>query len=197
MQENPESLLCLDVSSTALGWAHFVLPLKTRPGLSFAAVKAGSSSPALERIAAIVQTARNLIRYLSPDVILMEMTDGRSDVARSKARGGAVAGLAVLGQAQGAVWQMLQEEIERQWERQRPELVIVHENVWTAGQKPEVRAANIALEFPSYKEYQKYDEPGLDAADAIGMGLWWIGQQKIEAALKAVEPAAPQGREVR
>jgi hypothetical protein len=87
------------------------------------------------------------------------------------------------------------EEIERQWERQRPELVIVHENVWTAGQKPEVRAANIALEFPSYKEYQKYDEPGLDAADAIGMGLWWIGQQKIEAALKAVEPAAPQRKE--
>jgi hypothetical protein len=182
MPENPESLLCLDVSSTALGWAHFVLPLRNPPGPSFSAFKAGSSSPALERIAAIVQTARDLIWCASPDVIVMEMTDGRSDVARSRARGGAVAGLAVLGQAQGAVWQMLQEEIDRQWERPRLELVIVHENLWTGGQKPEVRAANIALEVPSYKEYQK-DDSGLDAADAIGMGLWWIGQHRIQTLL--------------
>lgn len=181
----PRCLLTLDVSSEALGWALHLRDEPPPKNLVFARLAPPSRLPAHERIDAIVDHVVWLCREARPDVVVMEWTDGRTDVARAKGRGRMVAGLAVLGQAQGAVRQALRTH----WTE--PELV--NEAEWTEGQKKKDRAYNISLEFPAYAEFAKggYDS-GYDAADAIGLGLWWLARRKIEDMVaEANSPDAP------
>jgi hypothetical protein len=50
---------------------------------------------------------------------------------------------------------------------------------WTGGVTKEKRARLIAMEFPRYAAAMGLDSGG-DVADAIGIALWWMGQQKLK-----------------
>jgi len=173
----PQRLLCLDVSSTCVGYACFVSGVLD----DFGKYQPPARKPAEERIRMIVKGIMDGTKAFVPDVVVMEWTDGRGDGTRARQRGGKTAGLAVLGQAQGAVRAAIQIggfTVET-----------VHEFEWSAGRKKDVRASELALEFPTYCALASLGrDQGYDIADAIGIGLWWLGKQKIE---RLLEPSAP------
>lgn len=103
--------------------------------------------------------------------ILMEWSSGKVH-SRRRRDGGAGVGLPTLGQAQGAVRQALVTKTGR-----KP--LLVEENEWSGSIAKSKRADRIALEFPDYAAYRLAGkDPGLDAADAIGIGLWYNARAK-------------------
>jgi hypothetical protein len=87
---------------------------------------------------------------------------------------GKTPGLAVMGQAQGTIREaMLSLDLD---------VKTVGENDWTGGTKKETRAAQLRLACQDYAAWSKKDR-GLDAADAIQLGLWWLAKHKIQALL--------------
>jgi Holliday junction resolvasome RuvABC endonuclease subunit len=162
-------LLSLDVSSTAAGWA--VLTEGPKPLVDFGLCRA-TARTSLRRMAQIRNGLLDVARAQQPTTIVMEWSSGKIH-----GRKGRIHGMAVLGQAQGIVWQSL---VEAGWEPHT-----VSENEWTRGKKKQVRAAAIAAEFAAYRgRWQKVDSSGYDVADAIGLGLWWIVRNQEQQLMK-------------
>jgi hypothetical protein len=150
-------ILCLDVSSTCTGWAAFQ---KTGHCYSFGRCKPLQKLPSVERTDRMVSNLRKIVEVCCPVATIMEWSSGKTHGRIAKA-----SGLAVLGQSQGAVRQMLNDL--------HVPVVLVGENEWTRSKKKADRAKEVALLVP---QYDPADDPGLDIADAIGLGLWHFGK---------------------
>lgn len=151
-------LLCLDVSSTAAGWAAF---RPTGDPFDFGVIRPRQRSPSWERIDRIVAEVLALHDRILPAAALMEFSNGHTHGRLRKA-----SGLAVLGQAQGAVRQALAS-------RHCP-VAVVGEG-WTRGEPKGARARRIALLVPRWRAE---DDVGLDSADALGIGFGYFDRAR-------------------
>ena len=184
------SILCLDPSSTACGMAFFPDIDATDPAPGIVHVCRPKPVAAINRINFIVAAVAAAVSMWNPCVVVMEYSSGK--VSR-KNRHRHPSGLAVLGQSQGEV---------------RSALLGMYPNVrevetvdesWTRRVPKDERALRIAAEFPIYDEFlrggmdgswkgdprKKWDGKGLDAGDAIGIGLYWIGRRKERQLMEA------------
>lgn len=146
-------LLCLDVSSTACGYAAF--HADGHP-FDFGVIRPTRGWESWRRIDAIVAGVGGLCHRVLPAAALMEWSDGHTHGRLARA-----SGLAILGHAQGAVRQLLSSL--------HCPVAAVAENAWTRSQPKEKRAKKIKLLVPGWDAAA---DPGLDAAVALGLGFW-------------------------
>jgi Holliday junction resolvasome RuvABC endonuclease subunit len=156
-------ILALDVSSSATGWA--VLD-GAKPVLeAFDLIRPPARLDSVVRIDAMVARVGVIAEDYAPDAVVMEWSSGKVH-----GRLGRIPGLAVLGQAQGAVRAALR---AAEWP-----VKTVSENDWTGGKSKARRSQLIACEFPAYGRWSGND-PGFDVADAIGIGCWWLRREWV------------------
>lgn len=157
-------LLSLDPSSTAIGWAVFDAANLYRCGVC----RPKGSSPIWGRIRAAVDYTEALVIDHDPRQVVIEVTSGRPFPGRAQT---SIVGLAL---AQGAVYaaaELLSGDRRR--------VYTVTEQDWTNKQPKQQRARLIQLTEPVYQAIHTSDK-GLDAADAVGLGHWWIAQQRLK-----------------
>lgn len=194
-------ILALDPSSTCIGYAEMVgfAPCEQVEVELVAAgrlVPRSERHPANERITDMLGDLTALILEVHPAAIVIEDTSGKVG-CRARGRGVNGAGLAVYGKAVGAVWRTAFETAVAD-ARNRINLGIlaatasaapvemVTENEWTEGVAKVRRASRVAAMFP---EYSAHADPGLDVADAIGIGRYWL-TRKWPVVRVPVEPPA-------
>jgi len=173
---NDKLILSIDPGSLRTGWALMRKPEQL--------VKAGlllpdkQAAPSELRIDAMCRGLWTLLNYWQPKTILIEWTSGK--VGKRHGSGGG-AGLAVHGAATGALyrecvawlrWQPPQNQLETK-------VQVVRENVWTRGVPKKERAAAVAATFREYKPEQ---DPGGDIADAIGISIFYMREQRVRLA---------------
>lgn len=147
--------LSLDPSSRCVGWALFDGGALARCGV----IRAKASLSAWDRAERLAIATGDLALSARPDRIVMEVVSGMHRRARPVA-------VAATAHAQGALRFAL---------RAGPvawPVDCVGENEWTGGTRKAVRALAVAGE-PAYRPFAREDA-GLDAADAIGLGRFWI-----------------------
>lgn len=164
-------ILALDPSSTLTGYAILSLDRKL--------IDAGRLRPTRTRDDAntrILAMAADLyaVSNDNPAISQVVIEDTSGKVARRHGAGGG-AGLAIHGKAIGALWF----ECRRIFGGGIIEMV--KENDWACGTSKGKRQQRIMLEF-GCSGYDAAQDKGGDTADAIGLGLWWIGQQAIRRA---------------
>lgn len=194
------SLLSLDPSSSACGVAFFpdvdardpaptvLQVIRPRPGLL-----------TIQRIDLLVVEVLGRVRELRPAIVLMEYSSGK---VHGKIRDRRPTGQGPLWQCQGEIRRslMMYSAIDflNEW-RKEPYKVETVDESWTCRVPKPERALRIAAEFPTYDEFlrsgldgswkgdprKKWDGKGLDAADAVGIGLWWIGKRKERQIMEA------------
>jgi Holliday junction resolvasome RuvABC endonuclease subunit len=166
-------ILSLDPSSKTIGWA--VLNSGKDPLERFGVLTAGSDD-AIRRTDFLGSDLLALARPLDPDRIVMEWASPKVNAWARKTHGGA--GLTVLGQAQGFYRGVLIAA-----GLAPPSLVTERE--WARGKSKDDRTERVALEFPDYRAAQlRGEDPGQDAADAIGLALYWLARHAQAALLK-------------
>jgi Holliday junction resolvasome RuvABC endonuclease subunit len=153
-------ILSLDPSSTACGWA--VLDLGGDV-LDLGVIKPGGHRPLWSRVGRMCDAIGELMARIEPDEVLVEVTSGMTYKARR------ASSLATLGMAQGAVWCAVKAGGR--------EPHVVTEVEWTQRRKKQDRQRELAIWCDAYRGVAKKDKGG-DIADAVGLGLWWLGQQR-------------------
>jgi hypothetical protein len=158
-------LLSLDVSSTAAGYAVFGSGADDLG--AFGVIKPRGRWEAVERIKLIVDAVTAVLAMYPPASVVMEFSAGKTAGRLDKA-----SGLAVLGQAQGAVWEAI---------RSRGYSVsTVTENEWTNRKPKPKRAEDVAGWYGEYRDYfAEGRDSGFDAADAIGLGRWFLNRIRV------------------
>ena len=155
-----ETLLSLDVSSSAVGWAL----LNRKEGcLDFGLIKAPSSWDSVKRMRFHAKKVGDEVMHRADHAVL-EWQSHKS------AAGPRVQGLAVLGQAQGVMYARL---CGTRWTDDGIDLV--SEREWTKSVPKQKRAFSVRLLCPAYAKRVANGElkdDGLDVADSIGLGLW-------------------------
>ena len=164
-----QRVVALDVSSTVTGWAT----VKRAKGVNivedFGAIRPPKHWEADRRISYMVDHLheRAVTRQTPPIRVVMEW---QSHMRAAGARN--INGLAVLGKAQGCIYQHLADlgvHVDR-----------VSEREWTHSWKKERRAELIRLLCVEYRKAVETDpglDTGLDIADAIGIGYWRLDQK--------------------
>jgi Holliday junction resolvasome RuvABC endonuclease subunit len=153
-------ILSLDPSSTACGWA--VLD-DDRTIVDLGVIKPGGHRPLWSRVGRMCDAVGELMARIEPDEVLVEVTSGMTYKARR------ASSLATLGMAQGAVWCAVKAGGR--------EPHVVTEVEWTQRRKKQDRQRELGIWCDAYRAVQKRDKGG-DIADAVGLGLWWLGQQR-------------------
>lgn len=151
-------LLAIDPSSTCTGFAVLTGPEvlveagRLTPGRQ--------TAPAIIRIATMREELIHLIIEKTPNQIIIEIPSAHvSGRIRMPKQG---KGMGVYGMAAGVLWATAVSLCQT---------ATVDERTWTGCRKKEVRAREIAAIFPAYR---KIKDPGLNIADAIGIGRWWF-----------------------
>lgn len=162
-----ERLLALDVSSNAIGLAVLSPRNRGTPELLLfgALFPEPKSSPPIVRIKSLIAQLADAIGPEPVHRVAIEWAGGTNH-RRGQWNGH---GLNTLGQAQGAAWQWLRNQ------GHDPETI--PDSDWTAGMQKSKRAGKVRLYYPRYAAWaddRPDNDPGLDAADAIGLGLWRI-----------------------
>lgn len=153
-------ILALDPSSNCIGYAvmencdsfletGLVIPQK-------------KTAEAVDRIQDMQSTLCGIINRAKPGRIIIEHTSGKT-AGRLKKN---VQGLAIYGFAIGAIWQLCK--------LLRPTILIL-ENEWTKGVPKPVRIQAIKYIYP---DYDPTPDPGGDAADALGLGRYYLIKQE-------------------
>lgn len=200
MGQMSESILCLDPSSSACGVAYFpTLGYRQHPTYVHVIRPKGIHKTSIARIDYIVGCVLETAREWKPSVVVLEYSAGkvagrlqakkmRKDVVTDLRRLGVkispelaidddddirnISGLAVMGQAQG--------EVRRVLLCHGFDVQAVDES-WTGRVSKVERAAVIDVTIPAYREFREgVGDPGYDAADAIGIGLYYIGKMQQE-----------------
>lgn len=158
------TVLAIDPSSTCTGYAVFA---------GGKLVDAGRLTPARTRddanvrILAMLDALDDLCReHAELSHIVIEDTSGKV----GRRHGGAGAGLAIHGKAVGAVWLHL-------LLRRHAPLTLVRENDWTRGTPKDTRKLRVARAHRG--AYDPAQDKGGDVADAIGLGEWWLAEQRV------------------
>lgn len=162
-------LLALDVSSSAMGWA---VVKKAKDGehksIDFNVVKPPSTWDFKRKMFRMMTTTTFIIDEYGVTDICMEWQDHRSTQRR-------VQGLAVLGQAQGALWNHLITKM-------KVDLIPVRDCTKIGGKnaKKEKRRDYVRMRVPDYAkradENPRFDR-GLDASDALFLALWRLDHE--------------------
>lgn len=174
----PAPLMAVDPGSRVVGFAVFRNGELADAGM-IRAFK--PSAPPLERILSLCADLLNLCDKHEPATVVIEMPSGHVSRGR-RAIGGH--GLTTLGIAAGAIWAALVSHL-------RPGVIqTVDPHVWTRGMGKRQRQRLVAASEP---RYQADEDGGGDAADAIGIGRYWIAQAKA-AAIEAAGPPARRAR---
>jgi Holliday junction resolvasome RuvABC endonuclease subunit len=169
------TVVSLDPSSTAVGWAVF------KCSGNFEAcelTEGGVIRPAsrrvtwLRRVCEMTDVLRELLDYGKPDYILVEISVGHVHQRIKAASGGA--GLSIYGGGVGGVGVTAHRYCA---EHDDCELVEVEANEWTRQVCKRDRQAAVAAEC---RLYQPEKDPGADMADAIGLALWWFRERHVE-----------------
>jgi len=168
-------IFSLDPGSLKSGWALMRKPEQL--------VKAGlllpdkQTAPSALRINTMCCSLWTLLNYYQPKTILIEWTSGK--VGR-KRHGGGGAGLAIHGAATGALWREVLAWLRWQPPQNQLETKVqsVRENDWTRQVPKADRQAAIAQMFPAYNIKE---DPGGDIADAIGLAVWYMRENKLRA----------------
>lgn len=150
-----DRLLCLDVSSTAVGWAFL---LGDGTPVRWGVDRSTSTDPLVRTGELADWSVARAATEPTINRVVLEWQDHSNRTDH-----GATA--ATVAHAQGAVWQAL-----RALDRFPVVCVPVHE--WTAFEPKDKRADKVRLLVP---EYRPDGDTGLDAADALGLGLWFCG----------------------
>lgn len=162
-----QRFITLDVSSSATGWAYGrVIDAADVFVLDFGVIRPPSSWDFEMKMGRVIEEL-SLIIPSKVDVVAMEWQSHKSTHNR-------VQGLAVLGQAQGAVWQFLVPQYK---------VLRVGERTWTKiggrNARKDVRQAVVKERCPEYAARVAADpkfDRGMDASDAIGLAYWWFDQ---------------------
>lgn len=159
----PGRLLALDPSSTAVGWAMF------QDGeLRWVGVTRSASNDMQRRCVALADAIASLAAEWRPEVVVVEMFSG---FHRKGERGGRInkATILSLARAQGFL-------LGRLHGAGHKAVVPVPANKWTHSKGKADRAKLVDLTQPIYSEFARKDgDKGLDGADAVGLGLWYLG----------------------
>lgn len=172
--------LALDPSSTAVGWALFAGPKLEAAGVLRPEHRA---DPPLCRIVALVDRVASLVTERQPGRIVIEIPSGHAGRA---SKGGATGQLAIYGMAVGAIW------IDTRSSAACSvvggcDVLTCTEAAWTRGRRKLQRAELIRLEHP---DLDWEADTGLDMADAIGIGQWYLDTSPVAEA----DVAAPKGK---
>jgi Holliday junction resolvasome RuvABC endonuclease subunit len=156
----PARLLALDPSSTAVGWAVFDAGKLRTLGV----FRSAAENP-MARIAKLATAVTKLSEAWQPNTVVLETVSGMHRHARSMS-------VATCAMAQGAIWYA----IHAAGFHGTRMLVPIKENAWTKGTPKAKRADRVRLCEPIYAEFARRDgDKGLDGADAVGLGLWYLG----------------------
>ena len=160
-------ILALDPSSTITGYSVMAHGGRL---VEHGIIKPNKpSADSYIRIQSIIRYVWEILDIHSPDKILIEWTLGKVGQRRHQGRG---AGLSVYGAAVGSIATQCET-----WASINGSAVVpVDENKWTRGVDKRDRALAIAHQFPSYRPG---DDPGMDAADAIGLAVWYLQECKV------------------
>ena len=152
-------VLSLDPSSTRTGYAVMADALTI---IDAGLLNSDPTDAWLVRVKAIVRDLGKLLNEHCPDVILVEVPHQHNKASHKN--------LAVYGFAVGVMW----------WECYSftEETHAINAEEWTGKVPKRRRQQNIRMVFPH--RYIPALDKGGDIADAIGMALWWFGQQKAK-----------------
>ena len=164
------TLLAIDPSSTATGWA--VLRPENHELLDYGVWRGSRKDDPYVRIGQMCISMGELLKSVDVDGIVVEVTSGHVG-ARHAGQG---SGLAVYGAAVGGLW-IYSVVQATSISRLRPfGIYRVYENEWTGGVPKINRHRLILAEFP---EYAKAIGKRHDITDAIGIGMWWWSHRKM------------------
>lgn len=172
---NDDLIFSLDPSSTRTGWAFMKPPEQlVRAGLLLPDDPRASSEV---RVGDMCSGLWQLLNLWLPRTILIEFTSGK--VGRRHGTGGG-AGLAIYGVAVGALWREVCAWIRYQLPEDQinTEVVLIRENQWCRGVNKKDRQIAIAALFSAYRIEQ---DPGGDIADAVGMAVWYLREQRMRS----------------
>ncbi len=175
-----EVILSLDPSSTCIGYARF-----SRDGDLHDAgrITSKKSQRATVRMVKLAEEIVELVECSTPAsriICVVEIPSGHVNRGR---HGGGGAGLSTYGLAVGYLLGRLASlDVD---------VRMVEENKWTRGIPKFKRCRLVALKHQSY---QPINDPGGDVADAIGLGEWWIMEQKLSPAPRPEAHAAIGGQ---
>lgn len=167
-----KTLLAIDPSSTKTGYAHLRIPDGEVIQAGFLSGRARDAA-----IGRAMETADELISLIAdarPDVIVMEVPGPFMSPAMVK-RNPRGQGQALYGAAVGIMYRAA-------WQT-GVELIPVGAHEWTRRQQKAKRAIALAMTNAAYRGARAAD-PGMDVADAIEMGQWWIGRMKVSTAIE-------------
>jgi Holliday junction resolvasome RuvABC endonuclease subunit len=178
------TLLSFDPSSTRCGWSYWQSIAGRNPQPhSLGVIAPPVRLPSDGRIDLIVEGVLDLARRFLPSHVVLEYALGK---VAGRLAGRKVSGLAVLGQAQGRVYQALADAARHRTSRFDPEEIVKTGEEWTGGVPKEKRSRLLVFTCPIYCDFAAQD-PGFDAADAVLMGWEWIARHKIEATTGGVK----------
>jgi hypothetical protein len=163
-------ILALDPSSTCIGWAVF--DETGGDAIDFGVLRpTPRKGTANEHIMSLAEQLRGLI-YLKRPVknIVIEDCDGK--VGRA-VRAGAH-NQDIYGKAVGFYWCVAVGFVPA------PTIHMVPVRTWTRGRPKAQRTYSIATRYGNGGGYDASKDPGGDVADAIGLGEWWMVENKLK-----------------
>jgi Holliday junction resolvasome RuvABC endonuclease subunit len=161
-------IACLDISSSAAGWA-ILRAVGAGEVERFGVVRPPSRWHPIGRIDAIVAGLEAELAGSCCDLCAMEWQSHKFAARQVHAQG-----LAVLGQAQGAVYEAM-----RRMGFMQP-VACVGERAWTLGRPKARRAQAVRLRCPEYARWADAgQDAGLDACDSIGLGFFLIDRASM------------------
>jgi len=171
LNDTEQLIISLDPSSTIVGFAVMRADIQL--------IKAGVIEPdhrgdcSYNRIRSMRRDLRGLLDTIRPGTILVEWTTGKVGGRRHHGLG---AGLAVYGCGVGAIATEAEHWIEMN--DSDSEVIAILENDWSRGVPKEERQLAIAQMF---REYSIGKDLGGDIADAIGLAVWWMKENRVYA----------------
>lgn len=166
--ESSPDVLSFDPSSRCTGYAFF----RSQDELVDCGLLRRSSKCITEMACTLFDEIQSVIRDHKPDLIVIEAPSGK--VARRL--GGRGAGLSVYGVSVGIVAGASIAARGRHF-MGRYSVLLIDEPLWTRSRSKLTRRAEVELAFPRLKEIRERDV-GMDAADAVGVGIWLYDQLK-------------------
>lgn len=164
-------ILALDPSSTALGWAVLDSPIE----FEFGQVRMSRRKTPLGRVMECGGAVMSILeeRGGAAAIVVIEITTGKT----ARRLGKNVQGLAIYGMAVGAAL----------WATRGCHAYGVTENEWTGGRPKRERLQLLRLVST---DYGLCDDPGGNAGDALGLGLWaWEYIQRLQLAHDSAKSA--------
>jgi len=165
-------ILALDPASKICGYA--LLDLR-KDGVDLFEVGRLTSPKknALDRVRELAADLYDILILAEVENAVVEIPDGKVHASIRGRAGGA--GLTVYGMAAGFLLAQCDSALGSD------AVHTVGQNAWTGGLSKDARARNIARLYP---RHDWGPDGGHDAADAVGVGLWWAARFGIEAGLR-------------